>query len=248
VKIGIIGAGNIGGTLARKLAAAGHEIKLANSRGPDSIREFAREIGVVPVTAKEAVNEVAVIILSIPFFRLPAVAGLFSNVPDEVIVIDTSNYYAFRDKESPGFEDGGIESLWVSAQMGRPVIKAWNAVLSDSLKDKGMTASSPGRIALPVAGDNLAAKKVALELMEATGFDAIDVGGLEDSWRIQPGNPAYCTDLTATQLHRALSMADRSLAPRLRDLGIEAIFSWGKYVSDDVLHLCRALTRSPMPS
>jgi 8-hydroxy-5-deazaflavin:NADPH oxidoreductase len=245
MKIGIIGAGNIGGTLARKLAAAGHEVKLSNSRGPDSIREFAREIGVVPVSTQEAVDGVDVIILSIPFANLRHLAGLLDNVPAEVVVIDTSNYYAFRDQVTPGFSDGDIESLWVSAQLGRPVIKAWNAVLAGSLADKGLPAGSDGRIALPVAGDDPAAKAVALELMEATGFDAVDAGGLEESWRIQPGNPAYCTDLTAAQLQAALSMANRSLAPRLRDLGIEGIFSWGKWVNDDIVHLCRALTRSP---
>ena len=93
MKIGIIGAGNIGGTLARKFVAAGHSVKLAGSKSPDSIRELAENIGAEPVAAVEAVKDVEVIVLSIPFAKIPEVAGLFSTVPAEVVVIDTSNYY-----------------------------------------------------------------------------------------------------------------------------------------------------------
>lgn len=127
MKIGIIGAGNIGGTLARKFVAAGHIVKLAGSKGPDSIRELAEKIGAEPVTAAAAVEDVEVIVLSIPFAKIPEVAGLFSTVPAEVVVIDTSNYYPQLGTRIPEVEDGKLESVWSSEQLGRPIIKAFNA-------------------------------------------------------------------------------------------------------------------------
>jgi 8-hydroxy-5-deazaflavin:NADPH oxidoreductase len=248
MKIGIVGVGNIGGTLARKLVAAGHDVKVANSRGPDSLRDLAREIGASAVAADEAVAAANVIILSIPFANIPGVAALLRGAPDDAVVIDTSNYYAFRDKNLPGFADGDIESLWVTSTLGRPVIKAWNAVLAGSLADKGRPVSDAGRIALPIAGDKDTAKAIAATLVDETGFDAVDAGRLEDSWRMQPGNPAFCTDLNSAQLRRALSSADRKLAPRLRDIGIDGVFAWGQFNNDDILYLYRALTRSPARS
>ena len=97
MKIGIIGAGNIGATLARKLAASGHEVKLANSKGPATIRDLARDVGATAVSKEEAVQDVEVVVLSIPFARYPELANLFSDVPTGVVVIDTSNYYPIRD-------------------------------------------------------------------------------------------------------------------------------------------------------
>ena len=130
MKIGIIGVGNIGATLARKLAASGHEVKLANSKGPDTIRDLARDIGATAVSKEEAVQGVAAIVLAIPFGRYPDLASLFNDVPADVVVIDTSNYYPFRDGAVAEVDGGKPESVWVSEQIGRPVVKAWNAVLA----------------------------------------------------------------------------------------------------------------------
>lgn len=244
MKIGILGTGHIGATVARKLAAAGHTVKVANSRGADTLTAFAAEIGATAASAVQAVTGVDAIVLSIPLARLPDIAALLAGVPDEVVVIDTSNYYPARDGHIAALDAGEVEGLWVSAQIGRPVVKAWNAILWGSLADKGRPAGRPGRIALPVAGDDPAAKRIASELVDATGFDAVDAGPLADSWRIQPGNPAFCTDLSAEQLRQALPLADRRLAPRRRDLGIEAIGLFGEHTSNDILHLYRALTKS----
>ena len=125
MKIGIIGIGNIGGTIARKLKAAGHEIRVANSRGPESVRRFADEIGATAADVNGAVDGVDVIFLSIP---LPAIAelpnGLLKAVPEDVPVVDTSNYYpGMRDPRIPEIDQGMPESVWVSRQLGRPVIK-----------------------------------------------------------------------------------------------------------------------------
>lgn len=217
MKIGIIGAGNIGATLARKLAAAGHAVKLAGSKGPDDIREKATEVGAVPVAAQDAVKDVEAIILSIPFAKTPDVAGLFADVPADVVVIDTSNYYPFRDGNIAEVDGGKPESVWSSEQLGRPVVKAFNAVLAQTLAEGGTAAGTTGRIAIPVAGDDAHAKAIARELVNETGFDALDAGDLANSWRQQPGTPAYCTELTLPDLQNALSAADKARAPVDRD-------------------------------
>jgi len=217
VKIGIIGAGNIGATLARKLAACGHEVKLANSKDPSSIRNLANEIGVNAVTKEDAVSGVDVVILSIPFAKYPDLKQTLSSVPAKTVVIDTSNYYPGRDGAIKEVDNGKPESIWVSEQIGRPVIKAWNAVLAATLADKGQPARSSERIALPVAGDDINAEAIAQDLVEDTGFIALAAGTLEDSWRQQPGTPAYCTELTLPELKVALQAADKARAPQNRD-------------------------------
>jgi predicted dinucleotide-binding enzyme len=244
MKIGILGAGNIGATLARKLSAAGHTIYLANSRGPDTIRDLAEEAGATAVPVAEAVKDVDVVIVSIPLKNIPLLKELFAGVPEDVIVADTSNYYPHRDGRIPALDNGQTESIWVSEQLGRPVVKAWNSILAGSFATKGLPAGAKGRIALPVSGDDLDAKKIVIGLVDATGFDGIDAGTLEESWRQQPGNPAYCTDLEADELRRALSSADRSRAPQLRDLQIEKVQKMGPFESvtnEDLLNINRSL-------
>ncbi|KQQ55771.1 3-hydroxyisobutyrate dehydrogenase [Pseudomonas sp. Leaf127] len=212
MKIGIIGAGNIGATLARKFAARGHDVKLANSKSPQTLQALADEIGVRAVTREEAVLDVEVVILSIPFARYPDLRQILKDVPQSVVVIDTSNYYPARDGAIKEVDDGKPESIWVSEQIGRPVIKAWNAVLASTLANNGQPAGSDSRIALPVAGDDVKAEAVAQDLVEETGFTALAAGRLEDSWRQQPGTPGYCTELTMPALKVALQAADKKRA------------------------------------
>ncbi|RYG95611.1 MAG: 3-hydroxyisobutyrate dehydrogenase, partial [Alphaproteobacteria bacterium] len=137
MKIGIIGAGNIGGTLARKLVASGHSVKIANSKGPETISELARDIGATAVVTDDVVKDVEVLILSVPFATYPNLSDLVTSVPRDVVVIDTSNYYPFRDGAIPEVDAGKPESVWVTEQIGRPVTKAWNAGLAATLADKG---------------------------------------------------------------------------------------------------------------
>ena len=223
MKIGILGVGHIGKTLARKLSATGHEVKVANSRGPETIDADALAFGARAVSRPEAVADVDVVILSIPFNRIPAVAPLTSKLPSKTVVIDTSNYYPHRDGRLDAIEGGQVESLWVAEQLGRPVVKAWNSIGSDSFATKGQAAGSADRIALPVAADREADRKVGMALVEDTGFDAFDAGTLGESWRQQPGAPAYCTDLTLDELLAALAAADRARLPKRRDLAVAAI-------------------------
>ncbi len=134
-----------------------------------------------------------------------------------MIVIDTGNYYPQqRDGRIDGIEAGTTESRWVSQQLGRPVIKAFNNIYAEHLLKNGSPAGTPGRIALPIAGDDAAAKAVVLKLVDELGFDGVDAGGLDDSWKQQPGTPVYGTDLDAEGVRRALSEARRDRAPEWR--------------------------------
>ena len=223
MKIGILGTGHIGKTLVRKLSATGHDVKVANSRGPHTIEADVLSFGGLAVTAAEAVADVDVVILSIPLNRIPDIAPLIASVPAETVVIDTSNYYPARDGRIDAIEAGQVESLWVAEQLGRPIVKAWNAIGSDSFARKGKPPGSPDRIAIPVAADSDRDRKVGMALVEDTGLDAFDAGTLADSWRQQPGAPCYCTDLTREEMPAAHAAADRARLPKRRDLAVAAI-------------------------
>src|SRR6266487_4321607 len=170
MKIGIIGAGQIGGTLTRRLRALGHEVHVANSRDPTTLASL--------------------------------------------VVVDTGNYYPRqRDGRIVEIESGMPESRWVEQKLERPVIKAFNNIYARHLLERGRPRGSPGRIALPVAGDDAKAKAVVLQLVDELGFDAVDAGGLDDSWRQQPGTPVYTTDLDAEGVRKALLAARRQRTP-----------------------------------
>ncbi|ASM70966.1 MULTISPECIES: NADPH-dependent F420 reductase [Roseobacteraceae] len=230
MKIGIIGIGNIGGTLARKLRAAGHEVRVANSRGADAVRDFAAEIDAVAADVRGAVKTANAIILSIPLPALSELpADLFDSVPADVPIIDTSNYYpGMRDPQIPELDEGKVESIWVSEQIGRPVIKAFNNILAESLANKGCKEGARERLAVGVAGDDADAKRIAMEIVNAVGFDPVDTGSLADSWRHQPGTPGYCCDYGAETMRRGLTMADDEKRLKARDLLFERIKSFDR--------------------
>lgn len=147
--------------------------------------------------------------------KLPA--DLFAGVPDSVVVVDTGNYYPQqRDGRIDGIEAGATESRWVAQQLGRPVVKAFNNIYAQHLMDLGKPAGAPGRIALPFAGDDPAAKAVVLRLLDELGFDGVDAGGLDESWRQQPGTPVYATDFDVAGVKRALSQATKERKPEWR--------------------------------
>ncbi|WP_260328352.1 MULTISPECIES: NADPH-dependent F420 reductase [unclassified Paraburkholderia] len=244
MKIGIIGAGNIGATLAQKFSANGHSIKLASTRPPDELRQLAQKVGAEPVTPAEAVEDVDVVVLSIPFKNNPELAGLFADVPADVVVIDTSNYYPVRDGNIAEVDDGKPESVWSSAQFGRPVVKTFNAILAGVLVDGGKPRGAADRIAVPVAGDDAAAKAIAQTLVDETGFEPVDAGSLADSWRQQPGTPAYCTSLTAHDLRKALAAADKARAPQNLQALMDRLGAYPAFPStDEMTALNRELNR-----
>ena len=209
LRIGVVGVGGLGGTLARRLAKLGHEVCISNSRGPASLVELAAEIGAMPVSVTQAARAADIVIVSIPtkaVTELPP--GLFMNVPDDVAVVDTCNYHPeLRDGRIDAIDRGMLDSEWVTRQLGRPVTKAFNNIFANSLSNKGTPSGNAGRIALPVAGEQHDVKVAVLHLVDDLGFDPVDTGGLAESWRQQPGAPAYCKDLDAPALRRALADA-----------------------------------------
>ena len=141
---------------------------------------------------------------------------LLTTIPPTAPIIDTGNYYPLRDGRIADIDDGMIESEWTSKMLGRPVIKAFNNIVADSLLHKAMPKGSKHRIALPVSGADPQQKQIVMQLIDDIGFDAIDVGPLSASWRYQPGTPAYCSDPTIDQLQKLLKRAGRDKAPKSR--------------------------------
>jgi predicted dinucleotide-binding enzyme len=215
MKIGIIGAGHIGGTLTRRLRALGHDVSVANSRGPQTLAGLAKETGAHAVTVSEAARDRDVVIVTIPeknVARLPK--DLFAGATERAVVVDTGNYYPQqRDGRIAEIEQGMTESRWVSRQLGRPVVKAFNNIYAQHLLEMGRPKGDSRRIALPVAGDDAAAKQVVMRLIDELGFDPVDAGTLDESWRQQPGTPVYATDFDAAGVRRALAEA----SPERRD-------------------------------
>lgn len=211
MKIGIIGAGMIGGTLARRLTELGHEVSIANSRGPQTLAELAAETGARAVTAHEAARSGELVVLTIPQARVRDLpADLFEGVPDDVVVVDTGNYYPRqRDGRIEEIEAGMLESRWVESRLGRPVVKAFNNIYFKSLLENGRPAGASDRIALPVAGDRQEDREMVLRLVDELGFDGVDAGGLDESWRQQPGTPIYVADRDADGVRKGLAEATR---------------------------------------
>jgi predicted dinucleotide-binding enzyme len=218
MKIGIIGAGQIGGTLTRRFTALGHEVLVANSRGPETLADLAAETGARAVAVPEAVRGVDLVVVAIPQKNVPRLpAGLFADTDERVVVVDTGNYYPRqRDGRIEAIEAGLPESRWVEQQLGRPVVKAFNNIFARHLLELGRPAGTPGRIALPVAGDDGKAKAVVLRLIDELGFDGVDAGGLDESWRQQPGTPVYAKDFDAAGVRRALAGASEDRGPEWR--------------------------------
>ena len=215
MKIGIIGAGHIGGNLTRRLSTLGHDVSVANSRGPDSLKDLSAETGARAALPQEAIDGADVVVVTIPLKSIPSLPpDLFAKAPASLVVVDTGNYYPQRDGRIEAIEQGMTESRWTSQQLGRPVVKAFNNIYAQHLLEKGLPRGTPGRIALPVAGDDKSAKAVVIALLDALGFDGVDAGGLDDSWRQQPGTPVYGTDFDAAGVVRGLAEATSARKPQ----------------------------------
>ncbi|WP_328873950.1 NAD(P)-binding domain-containing protein [Streptomyces sp. NBC_00287] len=219
MKIGIIGAGHIGGNLTRRLTALGHEVSVANSRGPQTLTELAAETGATPVPVKEAARGAEIVVITIPLKAVPDLpTGVLDGAAEGVAVIDTGNYYPKqRDGRIAGIEDEGLtESRWTERQIGHPVIKAFNGTYAQDLLDRHRPAGAPDRIALPVAGDDEPAKSKVRALIEELGYDTVDTGGLDDSWRQQPDTPVYGLRAGVEGVTKALAEATPERKPEWR--------------------------------
>jgi predicted dinucleotide-binding enzyme len=209
MRIGIIGAGMIGGTLTRKLARLGHEVRVANSRDPQTLAELAAETGATAVWAEDAAADADVVIVSIPQKNVPDLApGIVSKAITGAPVIETNNYYPQqRDGRIDAIENGTPESVWVADHLGAPVFKVFNGIFWKHLLERGAPSGTDGRIALPVAGADGPAKQLVFDLVDQLGFEPVDGGTLDDSWRQQPGTPVYGKDYDAEGVRAALAEA-----------------------------------------
>jgi len=211
MKIGIIGAGFIGRAVAQLALAAGHEVMLSNSRGPQSMSSVLSGIrGVQVGTAQDAAQFGELVLLAIPFEH-------YRSVPAQWLegktVMDANNYYPNRDGHIPvldRFET--TTSRLVAEHLSQSnVVKVFNAILAPDLTQDARTPGAPDRRALPVAADDPAAKAQVIALLDEIGFDAVDAGGLDESWRFERAKPAYCIPLDKEGLKAALAAAERQV-------------------------------------
>jgi predicted dinucleotide-binding enzyme len=209
MKIGIIGSGHIGGTLTRRFTGLGHDVTVANSRGPETLKELAVETGAAAGTAEEAASSGDVVVIAVP---LRAVPDLPAAALRNKIVVDANNYYPQRDGHIAAIAaDGETSSRWTAEQLpGARVVKAFNTIYAGHLLDRGVPAGRPDRIALPVAADDAEAKRVVLGLVDELGFDPVDAGTLDESWRQEPGTPVYGTDRDASGVREGIATAQKS--------------------------------------
>jgi 8-hydroxy-5-deazaflavin:NADPH oxidoreductase len=207
MRIGIIGAGHIGGTLAELLARAGHQVTVSNSRGPETLAGLVERLGERgrAGTPSEAAGFGEVVVVSVPLGRYRDVpAGPLAGK----IVVDTNNYYPQRDGAIAELDGGGTTSseLLAARWPGARVVKAFNTIYWERLRDQGRPGAGADRLGIPLAGDDAEAKRVVAGLIDELGFDPVDNGGLaEGGRRQQPGSPVYNVPLTGDELRRRLS-------------------------------------------
>lgn len=233
----IIGTGKEGHAIAKLLTKHGCKVHLMNDKDKEACEDLAKQTGATVVELKaESLKDAEIIFLCIP---LKAVAqlpkDLFSACRSEVIVVDCCNYYPSRDGQIQEIDDGTPESVWTKEQIGRDVIKAFNAVLAGVLEKAGRPHGSENRLAIPISGDNPGQKEKISKLIDEVGFDPLDAGNLSDSWRLQPGSPGYCTSLDSARLSKAIMHANREAMPILRDEAYKKMTSASQSMDTDTL-------------
>jgi predicted dinucleotide-binding enzyme len=207
MKIGIVGSGKIGGTLARLFVDAGHEVAVSNSRGPETLGDLVEDLGprAQALTASDAARFGELVVVSVPFgrYREVPVDGVAGKV-----VVDTNNYYPRRDGTFEELDsDVTTSSELLQAHLGDAhVVKAFNAILWSRLRDDGRPAGDHERLGIPIAGDDAEAKQTVAQLIEEIGFDPVDVGTLAEGGRkFQVGTPAYTNGVRTSELRELLA-------------------------------------------
>ena len=190
--IGFIGSGLIGGTVARLSVAAGHNVVMSNSRGPETLRELVADLGPLAVAANagQAAEAGDLVVVAIP---VKAIADVPATPLSGKPVLDAGNYYPQRDGHIEVLDNGALTSSGLLQRHlpGAHVVKVFNNIYFRHLASLARPSGSADRSALPIAGDDAAAKKAVTEYLDSIGYDAVDYGSLADSWRQQPGTPAY---------------------------------------------------------
>lgn len=211
MKIGVIGAGFIGRAVAQLALAAGHEVMLSNSRGPQTMSSVLSGIwGVQVGSAEDAAQFGDVVLVAIPLAH-------YRSVPVQELegktVMDANNYYPERDGHIPELDrfETTTSRLLADHLPRSHVVKVFNAIFAPDLTQDARPHGAPERRALPVAADDVAAKAQVIQLLDELGFDAVDAGGLDESWRFERAKPAYCVALDQAGLKAALAAAQRTV-------------------------------------
>jgi 8-hydroxy-5-deazaflavin:NADPH oxidoreductase len=220
--IGLIGAGHIGSQIARLAVASGHDVVLSNSRGPETLSPLISELGprARAATPADAAKAGDIVVVTIPLKSI-------DTVPAEPlagkIVIDTNNYYPQRDGQIPQLDNESATSseLLQAHLKASKVVKAFNHIYAAELTNHARKAGTENRRALSVFGNDQDAKTAVATLLDEFGFDTVDGGPLSESWRIQPGTPAYGPRRNTEELRRDLSATTRP-APRSSARGTNA--------------------------
>jgi predicted dinucleotide-binding enzyme len=213
--IGLIGAGHIGGQLARLAVAHGYDVVLSNSRGPDTLSPLVAELGprARAATVADAAKAGDIVVVTIPLknYRSVPVDPLKGKV-----VIDTNNYYPQRDGNIPELDNESTTTAELLQRHlpGSKVVKAFNHIQAAALTTEAQPAGTKNRRALVIAGDDASAKSTVARLIDQFGFDVVDAGPLAEGWRIQRDTPGYGPRRTADEITRDLAAAKRSTAPK----------------------------------
>jgi predicted dinucleotide-binding enzyme len=206
MRVGIIGAGMIGGATATRLIAAGHEVMISNSRGLETLADLEQSLGqsAHAGTTARAARFGDVVLVAIP---LKAIGSLPADKLEGQIVIDANNYYPGRDGQIPELDAGEIGSSELLARRlpGARIVKAFNTIYFERIAHEGRPSGSKERRAVPMAGDDPDAKRVVGALIDDMGFDPVDAGSLADGRRQEPGTPVYNAPLDADALRAALA-------------------------------------------
>jgi hypothetical protein len=208
MRIGFVGAGNIGQGLARLATAAGHDVTLSNSRGPESLAELAEQLRATAATVEETATQSDFTVVTVPF------TSVFKIDPTPFegrLILDTNNYYPSRDGQFAELDQHNTTTSEMVQQhfAGATVIKAFNAIMAGDLVDP---FGLPGqRRALPIAGDDSDGLTTVSAFHEQIGFDVVVTGALAGSWRFERAKPAYCIPLSSEALRTALAAAERAV-------------------------------------
>jgi predicted dinucleotide-binding enzyme len=205
MRIGVIGSGNIGATVARRLVEEGHEVAISNSRGPETLHDLATAIGAKPATVEDAAQFGDIVVEAVPF-------NAYDTLPADAlagkVLIDASNYYPGRDGEFDAIEHGTASAELIAGHLGdAKVAKAFNTMNWKHIRDLHRPQGDSERVAMPIAADDEDAKRTAFGLVDAIGFDPVDGGTLAESKRQEPETPVYGASLDAEGVRGALASA-----------------------------------------
>lgn len=209
MKIGIIGAGAMAQGITLHAIKAGYEVMLSNSRGPQSLSAQSKHFSCVVGTVEEAIAFGDIVIIAIPLFK-------YQTLPQSAlsgkIVLDLLNYFPQRDGNIPALQNGLTTSELLAKHLhDARLVKAFNSITAEDLRRDSRPKHALERRAMPIAGDDVKAKKIATEFINDIGFDVVDAGSLSESWRFERFRPVYCTSLTKEMLHKTLLSTERHM-------------------------------------